>query len=250
MSDFEPTVTKRNPVFVAVGFIIILLQYGVWGILLTLRRILCLPIALEHACVKACAHVILFCLHTTVRIKNREIYNDKEAAIVIANHSSYSDIPATQAACSSRLRMLAKKELFYVPLLGWAMWAAHYVGVSRGKKSSGSKATRTLAKRLEAGYQIFLAPEGTRSPDGRLLPFKQGAFRMAAQHQVPIYVLALSKPWKLWPKSSYFPCNKGEIEAKFLGKIEPKNRENLAKTADEMLSEAKKLYLQDGFVEC
>jgi 1-acyl-sn-glycerol-3-phosphate acyltransferase len=241
---------KRNRISVLFGLLGVVLTFAAWSIALILRRILFLPIRYEDLLVDSCARTIARCLQVKILVVNREIYDGNEPAIIIANHSSYVDVSAVQLACTGRLRMLAKRELFYFPFLGWAMWAAHFVGVNRGKKRSASRATQTLTKHLAKGYQIFLFPEGTRGPGGCILPFKSGAFRIAAEAQVPIYVLALREPWKIMPRTKYLPNMKGEIESKFLGKILPKNGENRVKTPDELMNEARKLYFEAGFKDC
>jgi 1-acyl-sn-glycerol-3-phosphate acyltransferase len=245
---FHPV--KRHPVLVILGLAGMMLSFAFWAMVLILRRIFFLPRSLEDYSIKTCSRWIAKSMAIKVRVENAHLYNPNEPALVIANHSSLVDIPMVHAACSARLRMLGKRELFWIPFMGWAMLASHYIGVNRGKKSSGARAVDLIRKRLSQGYQIFLAPEGTRSAKGCLLPFKPGAFRIAAETCTPIYVLGLSRPWEFLPKGDLFPPFKAELEAKFLGKIEPKNDENQVKTPEQLLQEARNLFLKAGFKEC
>ncbi len=241
---------KVNPIFIAFSYLGVILTFSLWSTAIILRRLLFLPLKWEDNFTLYCAIGVSASLRITTVCENKEIYNPNEAAIMIANHSSMVDIPAVYMASSGRIRMLAKKEIAYIPLLGWALWAGHHVAVDRGKRSSAGKARERLALYLGMGYQIFLFAEGTRSSNGCLLPFKTGAFRMAAEHKVPIYVLALKKPWEILPKGSLALKHQGKIRAKFLGRISPLKANNESKTHQELLDEARALYIEDGFLEC
>jgi 1-acyl-sn-glycerol-3-phosphate acyltransferase len=82
--------------------------------------------------------------------------------------------------------MIAKKEMFRVPFLGPAMAAAEFVNIDRGDNARAREALDIARKRIESGINIWIAPEGTRSEDGRLLPFKTGGFMLALQTGIPI----------------------------------------------------------------
>jgi len=241
---------KRNPFFALLGNLGVIFCFTFWPILLVLRRIFFLPRYCEDWMTHSCASWITKCLAITPIIENREIYDPTEKAVIISNHSSLMDIPMIYMACSSRLRMIGKQELFWIPVMGWGMIASRHVPVKRNKRASAAKAKELLASRLNMGYQIYLAPEGTRSAKGCLLPFKSGAFRIAHEQGVPIYALGLYKPWELLPKGKMLPPYKGEICAKFLGKIEPKSKNGHVKKPEELLKEARGLFLQNGFSEC
>lgn len=241
---------KRNPLRVVLGMIGVVLTFTLWSLLIVLRKFLFLPKRWDSNLIRYCAVWVMYCLELTIRIENIERYNPKEPSIVIANHSSLIDIPLIYMSCTSNLRMLAKREIFWVPFMGWAIWASNNVKIHRGHRDSAKKAKAALQKRLQEGHQIFLAPEGTRSASGCLLPFKSGAFRIAAEQRVPIYVLALYKPWEVLPKGKLYSAYKGEEVARFLGKIESVIDENSVKKPEELLQEARKLYLSNGFTEC
>jgi 1-acyl-sn-glycerol-3-phosphate acyltransferase len=106
-----------------------------------------------------------------------------------------------------QLRWIAKKELLRVPLFGWAMWATKHITVDRTDPADGLKSLERAKQRLAAGISIVVFPEGTRSRDGRLLPFKKGGFLLAAQTHtdiVPVTILGSAKvlpagAWRLRP---------------------------------------------------
>ncbi len=125
------------------------------------------------------------------------------AYIVMSNHQSHFDIPILYCVWPGRLRMVAKIELFRVPVWGRAMRAAGFVPVDRsGNRAQSKAALDQAAQALAAGTSIWIAPEGTRSPDGRLGKFKKGGFRLALETGTPIVPMALDGSTEIVPKST------------------------------------------------
>jgi 1-acyl-sn-glycerol-3-phosphate acyltransferase len=117
-------------------------------------------------------------------VEGREHF-DGRPAIVVSNHSSMLDIPALMGAVPGSLRMVLKEELTKVPIWGPALLKSGFVPVRRGTKEAISQlaeAERVFAR----GVHIWIAPEGTRSRTGELLPFKKGAFHLARSLGAPI----------------------------------------------------------------
>ncbi len=104
-----------------------------------------------------------------------------ESYVVISNHQSTYDIMILLDAFPGTLRMVSKKEMFDVPFVGRAMAAAEFVRLDRGNRRDAKESLRQAAERLASGVSVWIAPEGTRSSDGRLLPFKGGAFWLALE---------------------------------------------------------------------
>ena len=102
-----------------------------------------------------------------------------EAVVVMSNHQSLYDIPVLYRALKRPLRMVAKDELFRVPLWGSAMRRAGFVGVDRKDRARAIESLSAATEALSCGLSIWIAPEGTRSEDGRLGPFKRGGFHLA-----------------------------------------------------------------------
>lgn len=109
-----------------------------------------------------------------------------EAFVVVSNHQSHYDIPVLFQTYDKPLRMVAKRELFRVPVMGRAMRAAGFIEVDRGNHAQAIQSLGQAAQALRSGTSIWIAPEGTRSPDGQLGPFKKGGFRMAMDAGVRI----------------------------------------------------------------
>ncbi len=219
--------TQRPWIIAFLCAVILFVNVLIWAPLMVLNRILFSYFKFgrpfEDALVVSfnLLSVRLFGLKCRV-IDREKYYSKEEPCLVIANHSSLVDIGLIyEATRKGGLRMLAKKELFRTPFFGWALWASHFVSIDRGHPESARIARETLSSRLKANYQMFLAPEGTRSKDGKLLPFKSGAFRIAVEQNVPIVIIALLKPWVFLPKSQIIPISKGLVEAHFVAKIVP-----------------------------
>ncbi|MGH7593253.1 MAG: lysophospholipid acyltransferase family protein [Gemmatimonadales bacterium] len=110
--------------------------------------------------------------------------------VVVANHESFADM-LLLCLLPWEMKWLSKVEIMWVPVLGWLMWAARDVGVKRGRASSARLAMAACRVRLAARVSVIIFPEGTRSPTTELLPFKDGAFRLAIDAGVPILPLAI-----------------------------------------------------------
>lgn len=102
-----------------------------------------------------------------------------ESFVVISNHQSSYDIFVLMHVFPGSLRMVAKKEIFRVPVMGGAMHAARFVALDRGNTDRARKALDDAVKTFEQGTSVWIAPEGTRSPSGKMLRFKKGGFMLA-----------------------------------------------------------------------
>lgn len=129
---------------------------------------------------------------------------DNVPVVYVANHQSQADIISV-FLLSRQFRWLAKDSLFKIPFLGWAMSAAGYVPVKRGDRRSHVKCMQKSKSHLSKGTPMLFFPEGTRSKDGKLLPFKNGAFKLAHETQAPIIPLTLEGASTLLPKGSLVP---------------------------------------------
>lgn len=120
--------------------------------------------------------------------------------IFVANHSSNIDPPAVAAALPRRVALLAKKEIFRVPLLARALLLAQMIPVDRSDRNAAIASVEKALENLQAGVSYLIFPEGTRSPDGRLSPFKKGSFVMAIRAAVPIVPVSVVGAHKLMRK--------------------------------------------------
>ena len=111
--------------------------------------------------------------------------------VVVSNHESFSDILLI-SHLPWEMKWLSKAELFRIPILGWMMWLVGDIPVKRGFGPSALEAMARCRKVLESRVSVMIFPEGTRSKTAELLPFKDGAFRLAIESGVPILPLAVS----------------------------------------------------------
>ena len=111
--------------------------------------------------------------------------------VVVSNHESFSDILLI-SHLPWEMKWLSKAELFRIPVLGWMMWLVGDIPVKRGFGPSAIEALARCRKRLAQRVSVLIFPEGTRSKTAELLPFKDGAFRLAIDSGVPILPLAVS----------------------------------------------------------
>jgi 1-acyl-sn-glycerol-3-phosphate acyltransferase len=122
--------------------------------------------------------------------------------VVVSNHESNAD-PFLISFLPWEMKWLGKASLFRIPVAGWMMWMAGDVPVHRGESDSAKEAMAACARWLARGMPVMLFPEGTRSKDGQLLPFKDGAFRLAIDTGAEILPLAVSGTGTALPKHSW-----------------------------------------------
>ena len=122
--------------------------------------------------------------------------------VVVSNHESSAD-PFLISFLPWEMKWLGKASLFRIPVAGWMMWMAGDVPVRRGESESAKEAMAACARWLALGMPVMLFPEGTRSRDGQLLPFKDGAFRLAIETGAEILPLAVSGTGTALPKHSW-----------------------------------------------
>jgi 1-acyl-sn-glycerol-3-phosphate acyltransferase len=148
-------------------------------------------------------------------ISGRETVDRKKSSAFMANHLSFLDGPLLFLVIPQSVRVILKKEIFRIPIIGWAMRFVGFVPVDRKGVKSGrlsiERATR-LIKKKHYSYLIF--PEGTRSLDGQMQPFRRGAFFLAVNSQVPIVPITLEGSFELMPKGSS-SAKKGTVRVVF-----------------------------------
>jgi 1-acyl-sn-glycerol-3-phosphate acyltransferase len=123
------------------------------------------------------------------------------AYVYMSNHQSHLDIPMLYATLPSpTIRMLGKKELFEIPLWGRGLRAAEFIEVDRSNHVAAMRSIEDAARLVRDGVSIYLAPEGTRSRDGRIGTLKKGGFHLAAGTGAPIVPVAIRGTIDILPR--------------------------------------------------
>jgi 1-acyl-sn-glycerol-3-phosphate acyltransferase len=137
-----------------------------------------------------------------VRYHHPERLHAQPTCIFIANHQSMVDIWAMLRVLPAPTRFVAKRELFRIPVFGWALAASGCIPIDRADRAEAIRSLRRAADRIRAGRPVVLYPEGTRSRDGRLQPFKKGAFHLALAAGVPVVPVAITGAFRVLPPGS------------------------------------------------
>lgn len=125
------------------------------------------------------------------------------ACVYMSNHQSHLDIPILYSVFPGTLRMVAKAELFKVPFWGRAMKEAGFVRVTRsGDRAEAVAAMQECAAAIRRGVNVWIAPEGTRSVDGRIAKFKKGGFILARDSAADIIPVAIDGSRDILPKNT------------------------------------------------
>jgi 1-acyl-sn-glycerol-3-phosphate acyltransferase len=145
-------------------------------------------------------------LDITLAIEGRESFSPKATYLVMSNHQSHYDIPVLFHVLGPphgpSLRMIAKIELFDLPFFGRAMLEAGFIAIDRKSRDKAMESLREAKERMNNGVNVWIAPEGTRSPDGRLLPFKKGGFHLALDVGVPVLPVTVQGTRQALPRGA------------------------------------------------
>jgi len=153
-------------------------------------------------------------------VEGREKLPWRGAAVLVANHLSMLDILVLYALFRP-FKWVAKAELFRVPFVGWNMAINDYVPIWRGERESIRRMMDRCRAHLARGTPVMLFPEGTRSRDGRLQSFKDGAFRLAVEADCPIIPIAVTGTFDSLPKTGLIIRNRMHAHVRVLDAISP-----------------------------
>jgi 1-acyl-sn-glycerol-3-phosphate acyltransferase len=165
---------------------------------------------ISHRIARLWAHIYLRIAGVKVSVTGAE----KVATppyIFMCNHQSALDIHVLLAYLPFSFKFVAKRSLFLIPFLGWTMKRAGYISLDRENPRKALKAMDEAAKRIQDGTNILVFPEGTRSLDGKLLPFKKGVFSLAMKARVPIVPVGIRGTSLLQPEGYQVPVQGGAV---------------------------------------
>ncbi|MBZ5630562.1 MAG: 1-acyl-sn-glycerol-3-phosphate acyltransferase [Acidobacteriia bacterium] len=191
-----------------------ILMLGWWALTTPVVAVLTLPYALltgnSNFLYRLSMWVVLIGLklgNVRFEIIGRDQLDPAQTYIFMSNHVSNLDPPLLMPQVPNRTSVLVKKELFRTPILGFAMRVAHLVAVDRSNRDAAVASVREAAQVMRSGLNMMIFPEGTRSRDGRLLPFKKGPFYLAIESGFPIVPVTLVGTDEIWPKGKLLMQN-------------------------------------------
>lgn len=139
-----------------------------------------------------------------VRVQGLERLDPRRAYLFMSNHQSQFDILALMSVLDSfQLRWVAKQELRKIPVLGACMQRTHQILVDRESRTQAVATIRRVKELLHAGISVLFFPEGTRSKDGHLLPFKPGGFAVAVETGVPVVPVTVNGSRAVLPSGDW-----------------------------------------------
>lgn len=138
----------------------------------------------------------------TIEVSGVKVENPRRPYVVVSNHQSFADIPII-SLLPWEMKWVAKIELLKIPFVGWMMQLAGDIPVNRQDRISRAKVLVHAKDYLRKKCSVMFFPEGTRSKDGRVLPFTDGAFRLAISAGVPVLPLVLDGTSNALPKNSW-----------------------------------------------
>jgi 1-acyl-sn-glycerol-3-phosphate acyltransferase len=176
-----------------------------------------------------------------IRVVGMENVPRDRACIFLSNHVSNLDPPVLISVIPGQTSFLLMKSLTEIPLLGRAMLMGRFVPVARNQsREEAKRSTEAAANVIRDGIHITIYPEGTRSTDGTLLPFKKGGFFLAAETGAPLVPVIMRGTAAMWPKGTQ-AIRRGVATVEFLPAVEPEkfaSREDLMRAVRESMEQA------------
>lgn len=187
-------------------------------VLITPFILVCLLVGLRDPLIAAGLWAVRACrriLAIEVEITGLERLDPKTPSVFMSNHESFLDGPLLLMVIPGAARVILKKSVLRIPVLGAAMRHAGYVPVDRKGAEGGKRSiARAAGLMRERGYSFLIFPEGTRSRDGRLGPFRRGGFFLALAAGAPVVPVTVRGTFELMPKGRPF-ARKGKVEVVF-----------------------------------
>lgn len=155
-----------------------------------------------HSIARIWARTVLTICGVKVRVVGLEKVDLSRNYVYVSNHASMFDIPVILARVPDQIRIIYKKELEIIPFFGWGLKFGPYIGIDRGRGNKAIKSLDEAIQRIQRGASVLLFAEGTRTRDGKLRPFKRGAFNLAVRAGIPVVPLTINGSFAILPKRS------------------------------------------------
>ena len=155
---------------------------------------------IPHKIAVAWAKSILWVSRVNIKVTGAENIDPEKSYILMANHQSNFDILALFSGLPVQFRWLAKAELFKIPIFSHGMRGCGYISIDRSNREAAFRSIEEAAEKIQTGVSVMIFPEGTRSHNGQLLPFKKGGFVLAVKSKVPIVPMIITGSLSIMPK--------------------------------------------------
>lgn len=150
------------------------------------------------------SRIVLILLGVKLNVSGKEHLPEKGPGVIIINHESALDIPIAVAGLQAPVRFMAKRELFKVPIFGWCLALCNHIPIDRQNRKKAIKSINKVSKKLiRKRIFVIVSPEGTRSHDGQIRPYKKGAFRLADAENLPLIPVTIMGARYCIPKKSF-----------------------------------------------
>lgn len=175
-----------------------------------------------------------------IDFKGKENIRKGQTYIIISNHQSALDIVLLYRLWM-QFKWVAKREIFRVPLIGWNLWLNKHIAIDRTSIKGARKMITDAQKHLSMGSSVLIFPEGTRSIDGAIKRFKDGAFVLAKKTNYPILPVVIDGSMEVFPKKGYVLKGKQTFTMRILPEISPESYQH--KEVDELTMEVQELFI-------
>ena len=149
------------------------------------------------------ARMILTTAGVRVGVEGAEHIDPTQPAVYTANHLSALDIAVLYSCLPGQFRIMAKRELFSYPFMGWHLTRSGQIPIDHGDARASLRSLNSASESLRHGMPLAIFPEGGRSRDGHLQPFMAGAFYMAIKAQAPVIPIVFVGNYELLPMNSF-----------------------------------------------
>lgn len=179
----------------------------------------------------------------SLSVEGQQNTDISKSYIYMANHQGNFDILVSALTIPGTARFVAKKELFKFPVFAQAMKLVGMIPIDRAQSTSARNTLHETVRKLKPGVSVIVFPEGTRSRDGAIQPFKKGGFIMALEGKIPIVPVSISGSFHAMEKTS-FRLRKGRIKVHF---SDPVNTDNYSyDTRNKLIADVRKI-IADNF---
>lgn len=162
----------------------------------------------------------------SIHVEGMENIDRSKSYIIVMNHQSALDIPFS-TFIRTQFNWVSKFEVLYVPIIGWLMWMCQDIPIKRGLSKSTRMMMHEIASKLAGGKSVLLYPEGTRSRDGKVKHFKEGAFLVAKTNRVGILPVVIDGTYDAMPPKHFGIKFKQQFQMKVLPEFSYEQLEKL-----------------------